>query len=214
MTTPRRAQCVRCLRPAATCICGWIRPTPNEVDVLILQHPLEATQAKGSAKLLELSLARCETLVGETLDEALLHAHLARPAASGLTPVNVLLYPDEPPGGAPSRHDDVPSGDDAIDLHPARALRLVAIDGTWRKSLKMLHLHPALRALPRLSLADPGPSRYLIRKAPRPGQLSTLEAVCAALARLEADPGRYAPLRDAFDGFVQQQHGRMTRARG
>lgn len=214
MTTPKRAQCARCLRPAAACICGWIRPTPNEVDVLIVQHPLEAAQAKGSARLLALSLARCALLVAETLDAATLDAHLARPTPSGRAPVNVLLYPEDPPNGACVVSDDAPSKCDALASHGAASLRLVAIDGTWRKSLKMLHLHPALRALPRLSLPAQGPSRYLIRKAPRPGQLSTLEAVCAALGRIEADPGRYMPLIEAFDGFVQQQHGRMARTRG
>lgn len=209
----RRAQCLRCLRPAAACICGWIRPTPNAVDVLILQHPLEARQTKGSAKLLALSLARCTLVVGETLDEAALDALLSRPTSSGHPPINMLLYPEGPfmAAATPDREEALSSHD--AEGHPPSALRLIALDGTWRKSLKMLHLHPRLRALPRLSLNDTWPSRYLIRKAPRAGQLSTLEAVCAALGRLEADEDRYAPLRDAFDGFVQQQHARISRTR-
>ena len=53
--------------------------------------------------------------------------------------------------------------------------------------------------------------RYLIRKAHRPGQLSTLEATCAALAQLESDAGQFEPLLSAFDGFVAQQSGYRDR---
>ena len=49
--------------------------------------------------------------------------------------------------------------------------------------------------------------RYTIRKAHAPGQLSTLEATCAALAQLEGDAARWQPLLAAFDGFVAQQQG-------
>jgi DTW domain-containing protein YfiP len=80
------------------------------------------------------------------------------------------------------------------------------LDGTWRKSLKLLHSHPALGALPRLALAAPPPTHYrAIRKARRPDQVSTLEATCQALAQLEGDTARYAPLHEAFGRFVQRQ---------
>jgi DTW domain-containing protein YfiP len=69
----------------------------------------------------------------------------------------------------------------------------------------MLHLSPLLQQLPRLSLDDVPASSYLIRKAHQPGQLSTLEATCAALAQLEGRPERFRPLLNAFDGFVAQQ---------
>jgi len=48
---------------------------------------------------------------------------------------------------------------------PPAQLRLVVLDATWRKSRKLLHLHPLLQALPRLPLRDPPPSLYRIRKA-------------------------------------------------
>jgi len=79
------------------------------------------------------------------------------------------------------------------------------LDGTWRKSRKMLYLSPPLQQLPRLSLQGLPPSRYSIRKAHRPGQLSTLEATCAALAQLEGHAEKFQPLLTAFDGFVAQQ---------
>ncbi|MBP6720332.1 MAG: DTW domain-containing protein, partial [Rhodoferax sp.] len=80
---------------------------------------------------------------------------------------------------------------------------LVVLDGTWRKSRKMLHQNPLLQQLPRLALHDLPASHYHVRQAHRPDQRSTLEATCAALAQLEGDAERFAPLLAAFDGFVE-----------
>jgi DTW domain-containing protein YfiP len=83
------------------------------------------------------------------------------------------------------------------------SLRLVVIDATWRKSLRMLLEHPTLAALPRLSLDAPAPTRYrAIRAARRANQVSTLEATVQALAMLEGPSFDAAPLLDAFGLFV------------
>jgi DTW domain-containing protein YfiP len=71
----------------------------------------------------------------------------------------------------------------------------------------MLYLNPALQRLPRLPLRGMPASHYLIRKAHAPDQLSTLEATTYALAQLEGNAGKFAPLIAAFDGFVAQQQG-------
>ena len=86
------------------------------------------------------------------------------------------------------------------------------LDGTWRKSLKMLLANPLLQALPRWSLAPAELSRYgALRKARLATQLSTLEATCAALADIEAAPARYEPLLAAFGRFVDDRAGRARR---
>lgn len=190
-----RAQCPRCERPLKACLCQWVAPTANETPLLILQHPLEVKQAKGSARLLQLSLHQCRTLIGECFDHSDLQASLA---PQGRLQQTVLLYPAHAALPAPSVS--------AHTLVPAQT-RLVVLDGTWRKSLRMLHLNPLLQGLPRLSLHPDAPSRYLIRKARRPDQLSTLEATCMALAALEQAPDLYAPLLAAFDAFVAAQAG-------
>lgn len=185
----RRPACAACLRPLRTCICGHIVATAHQAEVLILQHPEEVREAKGSARLLHLSLGRSRLEIGERFDEPRLRAWLA-----GATPI--LLYPT-PPQMAPPPPLVLPED--------PRSVRLVVLDATWRKSLKMLFLNPLLQGLPRLALEQPPPSRYAIRKARRPGQLSTLEAACHALAQIERDAMRYRPLLAAFDAFVAQQ---------
>ncbi len=208
-----RALCHRCLRPPSACFCEWITPVrPGSVEVLILQHPLERLEAKGSARLLQLSLANSRMLVGEVFDERVLTASAA---TSGLPEAtfNILLYPALPSDLAAQvlckERVEVLSANHGVQQPK---VRLVVMDGTWRKTRKMLYLNPWLQRLPRLALHDLPASNYHIRKAHKPGQLSTLEATCAALAHLEGDNKKYGPLLLAFDGFVAQQMARRPEA--
>ncbi len=157
-------------------------------EVVILQHPLETDNAKGSARLLHLSLSGSHLMQGETFTDA----HWQTLQADRHT---VLLYPDQPGSTAsPSL-----AGTDLTQL------RVIVLDGTWRKSRKMLHRDPRLQQLPRLALQDAPASQYHIRKAQRAGQLSTLEATCHALLQLGEPASDLQDLLHAFDGFVAQQ---------
>lgn len=197
----RRERCATCLRAQSGCICQWVRPLPHEVEILLLQHPLEVHNAKGSARLLHLSLPNSRLVAGEAFAAGELDALLAGKH-------NVLLYPDTP-GDRSLGIAPPPPLDASLLLDPA-GLRLVVLDATWRKSRKMLYLNPALQRLPRLPLRDTPPSHYLIRKAHAPDQLSTLEATCYALMQLEDEAARFVPLITAFDGFVAQQLSYIT----
>ncbi len=197
----KRARCAVCLRAQSACICQWVRPVDAEAALLVLQHPLEVGNAKNSARLLHLCVTGSALAVGEAFDadelDALLHA-------DGRTPV--LLYPET------EGDSSLPAPPPFVSA-PARELRLVVLDATWRKSRKMLYLNPLLQCLPRLALVDVAPSGYRIRKAHAPHQLSSLEAAALALAQLEEDAEKFRPLFDAFDGFVEQQAAFMPHAR-
>jgi len=168
----------------------------NRVALLVLQHPDEAREAKGTAPLLRLGLAGCELRIGEHFD----------PPEPVPGRDDWLLYPAD--GDAPAPMPSVPA---------PGALRLIVLDATWRKSRRMLAENPWLQALPRLALGEAAPSRYAaLRKARRGGQLATLEAVLLALHELEAPPGSdpvsgpYAPLWQAFERFVAASVARWT----
>ncbi len=194
----KRLLCSRCGRAEKTCICHWISDIVSLVDVVILQHPLELKQVKGSAGLLHLSLSNSSMHVGEIFDEGILNEVLH---AAGKMPV--LLYPAF---NESERHvvNSPPAVSGELLAAPENC-RLIVLDGTWRKSRKMLYLNRPLQALPRLSLSDMPTSHYHIRKAHRVDQLSTLEASCYALMQLENNTKKYTPLLDAFDGFIGQQ---------
>jgi DTW domain-containing protein YfiP len=208
MQIPKRPTCPRCQRPQSTCICRWVTRTPTRTEVLLLQHPMEVREAKGSAQLLHLSLPNSRLYVGETFERDLLRESLFEPFPPErpdcmIRPV--LLYPLEANATAPAWEPDKTSTSGLL------RNRLIVLDGTWRKSLRMLHANPMLQKLPRLALHDVPPSAYRIRKAHRPDQLSTFEAACHALLQLGEQPQDIAALLKAFEGFVAQQQSYIDR---
>ncbi|ANH69299.1 tRNA-uridine aminocarboxypropyltransferase [Mitsuaria sp. 7] len=185
----RRALCEGCGRPLVACWCGCVRLVENLTAVLILQQSDEAGHAKGTARLLARCLSRVEVRVGERFDPPR--------SLDGL----VLLYP-RATGEAPTS----PSIHQAASMATGvAATTLVALDGTWRGSRRLLALNPWLQALPRLALDTPPPSRYTIRRAHAHTQRSTLEACALALAALDGDKLRYRPLWQAMEAFVDLQ---------
>lgn len=199
-STRKRLSCNVCYRAQTACICQWVKPIENEIEVLILQHPLEVAQAKGTARLLHLCLANSTMVTGEVFADSLFST----------SKYSVLLYPATTPDPSLGLFE-------AATLEPQHLLdpmqvRLVVIDGTWRKSRKMLYLNPALQKMPRLALGDLPPSKYLIRKAQQAHQLSTLEATCYGLTQMNAasigitqSTKIYEPLITALNGFIGQQ---------
>jgi len=181
-----------------------VRPVHSPVQLLVLQHPAEVLEAKGTARLLHLCLPGSRLEVGERFDPAQLAAWLHAPWRAGDAPRHgVLLYPPTPDGDSLGLAASAPWPCPA----PAPdALRLIVLDGTWRKSRKMLYANPALQTLPRLALAHAPSSRYgELRKAQAAHQRSTLEATACALAQLHpAGPAPHA-LWQAFEGLLAQQ---------
>lgn len=184
-----RAQCPRCLRPQTHCLCPLIPSLDSRTRVLLLQHPSEVNHALNTARLAALGLTNAELIVGEVFED--LPTLLNRPGYQVR-----LLFPadDAQPMQAYGTSDE--------------PLLLVVPDGTWRKARKMLHLNPLLMALPRVTLAEGGVSRYRLRKAPGPGALSTIEAIVQALQTLEA-PASFEPLLKPFEALIEGQIAAM-----
>ncbi|MBH3429558.1 tRNA-uridine aminocarboxypropyltransferase [Pseudomonas alkylphenolica] len=186
-----RIQCERCLRPQAHCLCPLIPLLNSRTRVLLLQHPSEVRHALNTAKLAALGLSNAQLRVGEVFED--LEDLLVVPGYR-----SALLFPGE--GAEPL----TPYAEES-DEHP---WQLVVPDGTWRKASKLLHLNPALAALPRVTLAEVHASRYRLRKAPAEGALSTLEAVVQALNVLEA-PTCFNALLKPFDALIEGQISAM-----
>ncbi len=194
--TRKRPMCSRCLRPLKTCICALAADIDNPVELVIVQHPDEVNNAKNSARLLALSTKYNQLLVGETFIQAQLQE-----VCYGGNKQPILLYPKTAEENALGLTSPPPLPD--LTGFAASQLRLVVLDGTWRKSRKQLYLNPLLQQLPRLELRHPPASLYRIRKAHSDFQLSTLEASCYALQQLDATTD-YQPLLKAFSLFVEQ----------
>lgn len=197
-SAPKRPMCPLCLRAQKACICHCVQEVRNVVEILILQHTQEAKHIKSSGRLLQLCLQQSQIQVGEQFLEPQLTAWL-----SANDKLSYLLYPEEKSMSLEA------SGrvNDALEMSSLAVhdIRLVVIDASWRQSRQMLRDHPQLQALPRYSLSEMPASRYLIRQAHQADQLSSLEACCYALMRLEKDKQKFQPLLQAFDAFNQLQ---------
>lgn len=180
-----RPRCERCQRPASHCLCALIPSLDSRTRVLILQHPSEAGHALNTARLAALGLRNAQLRVGEVFED--LPELLTPPGYR-----TCLLFP----------------GDGAIPMQPFTdddlPLLLVVPDGTWRKARKLLHLNPALAALPKVSLQGAPASRYRLRKAPGPEALSTLESIVLALQTLEPERS-FQALLDPFEALIEGQ---------
>lgn len=207
--------CARCWR--ARCVCHALArpgvPVASAVQLLVLQHPREQREVKGTARLLQLAVSGAELRVGERWPQP------PEPASEGggsrapaARRLDMLLYPATPDDGALPTPPPLPQP-----LPPPPQLRLVVVDATWRKSRRMLYESPWLQQLPRLSLADPPVSRYHVRRARGAHQRSTFEAAVLALAQLHGPSwpvGQLWLVMDALVGMVQAQGRRPAEPGG
>lgn len=191
--------CFRCNWPARLCWCGSITPLSVRTKFVFLMHPHEHKHVRNNTgRLTHLSLRDSELHIGTRFDE--------HPAVRALIadPANfcVLLYPG--PASLDLSKPDTP-------LPDLRGRRLVVflIDTTWNLARTMVRDNPALRALPHVMFSGAAPSRYVIKKQPEPGCLSTLEATHELLLALDrAGLDTYAepsPLLDLFRRMQELQ---------
>jgi DTW domain-containing protein YfiP len=180
---------------------------PTRTKFVILMHPYEFKRIKANTgRLTHLCLADSEVHIGIEFDE-----HEAVQALIN-DPKNypVLLYP----------------GRDALDLSAAkepqvsgfrsqlsgRRLVVFLLDATWRLVRPMLRLSPSLQRLPKIMFSNAAPSRYVIKRQPEPGCLSTLEAVHELLLALDRSGlDRYALPEQLLDVFRRMQEIQITR---
>lgn len=191
-----RILCSVCSRPEKSCICAYISAVNNQVLVVILQHPNEVKQSKGTVTLLSKSLMQCQVIVGEDFTD---NDELNNIISEYHT---LLLYPSEQ-----SQEISYNMGNQVGTTKP---ICLILLDGTWKKAYRMFMLSKNLQQLMQVSLPLNIESLYKIRKTSKENALSTLEACCYALAMLENNkqsvnylPQQYHQLLQSFVAFNQ-----------
>lgn len=178
----KRDTCSLCGRPPAHCFCNMLLPRSNSIPVTIYQHDKECNHPLGTVRFLKKGLSNCR--VNTVEDDQV----IVDPALDNAW----LLFP----------------GDDATapeEVKPDQINNLVVIDGTWRKTRKILHQSPWLQSLPRISLKHGTNSRNYLRKSSVNCSLSTLEAVVETLEILEQSSGKYQSLIDALSEMIRVQ---------
>jgi DTW domain-containing protein YfiP len=189
------SDCETCHRPKAACVCDRITRFETARRVLILQHPQEQDAVLGSAQILTASLPRAQIVVGlswRNLEHALSE-----------TDIDVrrwaVLFPDGEAEG------DRVSTRRGAELEPGSIDGIIALDGTWSKAKTLWWRNPWLNKLNRIALKPGKPSIYgRLRAEPRPGLVSTLESVTAALTLCGEAPEMQAALERTFRTLVQR----------
>jgi DTW domain-containing protein YfiP len=216
-----RKMCYRCFWPEPLCWCGTITPMPTRTKFVILMHPHEFKRIKANTgRLTHLCLAGSEIHIAENFAN-----HEAVQALID-DPKNypVLLYPGrdaldlsiagsgEQGAGSPKTQ-----GSDSALLAlrcqlESRRLVVFLLDATWRLVRPMLRLSPNLQQLPKIMFSNAAPSRYLIKKQPEPGCLSTLEATHELLLALDRSGlDRYALPEQLITIFMRMQEIQIAR---
>ncbi len=191
-----RAVCYQCYRAKVACLCDRIEKQPNQIKVIVLQHPSESGNAKGTAIIAELGLQQYQRWTGEDFSQ---HLQLNRLLTEKTSQIAILF----PADNAIELNNDV-SSNALSDLK-----YLIVIDATWRKAKKIWQMHPLLQSVPAFCFNAEQLSNYRIRKVPQDGYLSTLESIVVALRLLENRPQAYQSLLKLFDEMIDFQIDKM-----
>jgi DTW domain-containing protein YfiP len=159
----------------------------TRTEFLILQHIYEAQRPSNTGRLVALAMPNSRiipcgggTRIGlSPVDDEFLRV-----------PGTWLLWPDGT--GTQSDMSDLTQPD-----------RVVVIDATWQQARRLYSSMPVLRALPRLVLPEPKQYRDRLREQHRSDGMSTLEAVAAAVAKIEGIETA-KPLEKLYDEVVRR----------
>ena len=185
--------CSQCGKARKACICDNIVALDSQVELIILQHPTEEHRPMGTARILSLSLVNSRLLVGEDFREhGELNQLLAEPDVE-----HFVLYPS-----------DVSLSAADVALPIEKKIRIILLDGTWKKAFKMWQLNTQLHHLPCLHLPEDLKGNYRIRKAPNENALSTVEAGFHVLSIMQPEKD-FSPLLDAFEAMIDYQIQQM-----
>ena len=181
------SHCFRCYQRREICICPILPTVTTRSEFLILRHIYEAQRPSNTGRLVALAMPNTRiipcgggTRIGlSPIDDEFLRV-----------PGTWLLWPD----GTGTQPDisDLTSPD-----------RVVVIDATWSQARRLYRSTPVLQALPRLVLPEPKRLRDRLREQYRSDGMSTLEAVAAAVAKLEGIETA-GPLEKLYDELVRR----------
>lgn len=82
---------------------------------------------------------------------------------------------------------------------------LIVLDGTWAQASSMYRANEWLKGLPHLVIRPQIESNYRIRRQPKEGCLSTIEALVQTLQTLEPETQGLPQLLEVFDQMVDRQ---------
>ncbi len=199
------AECPRCQKPLALCICDSVTPLESRIALLILQHPQEQDRVLGTARLAAAHFTDAVVRVG--LSWPSLSKALGRPV-SDPSRWAVLYLGSAHPAGLEAAGDIIALNRKGEVADNQRAMLskiegVVLLDGTWSQAKALWWRNPWMLKCQRVILNPARPSRYgRLRREPRREGLSTIEAAAMLIAGLEKRPDIGVTLNAAFERML------------
>lgn len=183
-----RAYCEQCHYPQNTCVCAHIKSISIPLNVIIIQHPKEATHAKNTARLVTMCIPSACIVLSN--DDDAMHT-LAQYSCKQTT---ALIYPSESSIAL----------EDLSRTQKQQYKTLILIDGSWKQAFGIVKRSSWLQTLPAYHFSNAAPSQYAIRHTSLPHALSTLEAAAHSISCLcEADMSALYALQTAMQEHWQ-----------
>lgn len=167
-------RCTACHMRMEICLCSMLdeckRNLKLSTRVVIIMHHRERFLTTNTARLAALSIPHCEIRMRGFLPIPFKEKDILEKDRQAL-----LLYPSD---------DAVELNDDFV-KKIEKPITLIVPDGSWRQASKVAKRESFLSDVPRVKLPLGAPSRYRLRREPKPHGLATFEAIARALGTLE-----------------------------
>ncbi len=169
---------------------------------VILIHPIERRRRIATGRMTHLCLENSDLIIGEDYSaDAKVNSILSDSAYHP-----VMLYP----GVGSTDVSLMPASERSAIFPEGKKLAVFVIDGTWNTARRMVRSEN-LRGLQRICFTPSAPSTFRVRKQPREGCVSTIEAVHETIELLGAEQGfevgarQHDNLLFVFDQLVENQ---------
>lgn len=166
-------------------------------------HPIERRRRIATGRMSFLSLIDSELIVGQEFSEnSQLEAILKNPGYNCIVLCPGINAVDISDGTAAEKKSLFVEGKKTV---------IIVIDGTWGTAKKMLNRSPNLKKLQRICFTPSQPSRFRVRKQPRPEYYSTIEAIHHTIeligeqAGFDTSASVHDSLLNVFDKMVERQ---------
>jgi DTW domain-containing protein YfiP len=181
------SHCPRCYQRREICICQILPTVTTRTEILILRHIWEAERPSNTGRLAALAMPNSRIIP------------CGGGARTGLSPIDDEFL--RPPGTWLLWPDG--TGTQSNESELKTPTRIVVIDATWCQARRLYRSMSVLQSLPRLVLPAPIRCRDRLREQHRSDGMSTIEAVAAAVAKLEGvETAR--PLEKLYDELVKR----------
>ncbi len=199
-------RCPTCSAPVAVCVCDRVTVLSSRIKLLLLQHPDEPDLVIGTARLLQQVLPETRVVQGrhwKNLEDAL--GEPTQPARWA------ALWPNGLPRPLTEAEQAQPVTWMAADgraLSPGQVgglIGVVIVDGSWGQARDLWWKNAWLKELHRGVMNSTEAGLYgRLRREPRVGCVSSLEAAADALDALGEDPELRTHLRFVMRTMVQR----------